>query len=167
MNINMNENIKFTMKKIPKMLHFFFNLNYFGHIKDSIFLQYYVQRAYGMLLNIIAKFFNWNHPSSISDTVHYHFQGYYGENLVGQPTVQSLVRLHRWQRLITIGAGRIRVKLNSYKKYAEMPFPVCYYLGNYINFRNMVMITACHRFIDISLVTFPFAWLLCIHLLMQ
>ena len=43
-----------------------------------------------------AEFLIWNNPPSVFETFHYRFQEYQDENLkVGQPTEQSLVRLHR------------------------------------------------------------------------
>ena len=67
-----------------------------------------------------AEFLKWNNPPSIFGTVHYHFQGYQGQNvkLVSQQyracldymDVLAGLALYCWQRLTTFDSRRIRVK---------------------------------------------------------
>ena len=67
-----------------------------------------------------VEFLKWNNPPSTFGTVHYHFKGYQDENLkfVSQPfrawsdytDVYAGLTLYWWQRLITFGVCRIRVK---------------------------------------------------------
>ena len=66
-----------------------------------------------------AEFLKWNNPSSIFGTIHYHFRDIkmktcsWSANSIepGQTTdVHSGLALYWWQRHITFGVGRIRVK---------------------------------------------------------
>ena len=62
----------------------------------------------------LAEFLRWINPPSVFGTVHYHFKGYQDGNL---KLVSQQYRawsdctdaLYWWQRLITLGVGRIRV----------------------------------------------------------
>ena len=56
-----------------------------------------------MLTHTHAEFLTWNNPSYIFGTVNYHF-----ENM---KYVQASLALYWWQRLLTFGIGRIRVKM--------------------------------------------------------
>ena len=68
------------------------------------------------------KFLKWNNPSYLFGTVHYHFKGYQDENLKLDSQqyrawsdcmdVQAGLAQYCWQRLITFGVGKIRVKTN-------------------------------------------------------
>ena len=67
-----------------------------------------------------TEFLKWNNPPSIIGTVHYHFKGYQDGNLklvsqqfrdwLGCTDVQAGLALYWWQKLITFGVGRIKVK---------------------------------------------------------
>ena len=80
-------------------------------------------QAYKHILYIITLTMS-NNPTFILRTVHYHFQGHQDKNLnlVSQQyrtwsdctDVQSGLALYWWQRLITFGVGRIRVKVSSF-----------------------------------------------------
>ena len=73
--------------------------------------QTYIFALLFILTLTMPKFLKWNNPPSIFGTVHYHFRDIKTKTQSWSAnSIEPGLALNCWQRLITFGVGRIRVK---------------------------------------------------------